>query len=381
MKRRHPSPFVLFAILALCTATVAGAFQSALAVPAAVCRYEAAVGLPSWITTGIWNNGKLLVVDVVNRKLVQISRRGVPEELRTALGELLAGTGMTRIWPGLQGKDGQPQPIVEFAGGKLLSLDRSLAPRRKIEMSTTELRSGDRQLTNLIDWVLSGDGKDVIGYADLTGPVQEGRYRWKNAFVRFNLDRPDSFSIIHERLFPDDARMGMNLPYPLMTSIGSTAYVALIDGQMRLWRFGPQDTELQPLPMRAFPAHLQGKLAPMLPNSMVWEDAPAIMETVAQSEMPAGLYAWENSLYLLSRRLEKNQRQWFLSKIDPVEEELLWTVRVPSSAHHLTVIPGPEEWAFLEKGPAAAHLNQITHHIRFVSSAQLRSESLKSLCK
>ncbi|HSS48021.1 MAG TPA: hypothetical protein VLX28_03645, partial [Thermoanaerobaculia bacterium] len=152
------------------------------------------------------------------------------------------------------------------------------------------------------------------------------------------------------------------------------------DGPMRLWRFGPEDKELQPLSLRAFPVHLRGKLAPMLPNLMGWKDFPGIMETVAQSEMPAGLFAWDNALFLLSRRFEKNERQWFLSKIDPVKEELLWTVRVPSSADHLTVIPGPIEWAFLEKGPVAAHLNQTTHHIRFVNSAQMRLLSLKSLC-
>jgi len=46
----------------------------------------------------------------------------------------------------------------------------------------------------------------------------------------------------------------------------------------------------------------------------------------------------------------------------------------------MTVIPGPDEWAFLEKGPVAVPLNQATHHIRFVKSAQMRSPSLESLC-
>jgi hypothetical protein len=377
MKPSYLHHFILFLL-------ILGTVSVARAVPAravAVCRNETAVGLPSWITTGVWGDSRLLVVDVIERKLVEISRRGVAEDVRAAIGEYLAGRSITRIRPGVPSKkDMRPQPIIEFAGGKLLDLDWSLTPRRSFEMSTTKLRSGDRQVIDLVDWILSGDGKEIIGYAELEGPVKEGRHRWKNAFVRFPLDSPDSLSITRERLFPDNASMGMHLTYPLMASIGSSAYVALIDGQMRLWRFGPQDKELQPLPLRALPEHLQGKLAPILPSTMRWEDFPDIMESVAQAEMPAGLFAWESTLYLLSRRFENNQRQWFLSRIDPVEEELLWTVRVPSSAHHLTVIPGPVEWAFLEKGPVAAHLNQVTHHIRFVNSAQMRSQSLKSLC-
>jgi len=380
MKLRHYLTFFLV-LLALGVLGAAGALKSALAMPAGnACRLETAVGLPSWITTGVWNNNQLLVVDVIGRKLVEISRQGMADKVRAAIGEYVAGESVTRIRPGVAGSGGQAQPLLEFAGGRLLNLDRSLTPRTKIEMPTTELRSGDRKLINLIDWVLSGDGKQVIGYADLEGPPQDGRYRYKNAFVRFSLERPESFSIVHERLFPDDARMAMHLTYPLMASLGSTAYVALIDGQMRLWRFGPQDKELQALRLQALPEHLRGKLAPILPNTMEWGDFPRIMQDVSQAEIPAGLFAWENALFLLSRRFEKNERQWFLSKIDPIEEGLLWTVRVPSSADHLTVIPGPSEWAFLEKGPVADHLSQTTHHIRFVNAIQLRSLSLKSLC-
>lgn len=344
------------------------------------CRYETAIGLPGWITTGVWNEERLVVVDVLKRKLVEISPRGLPKGIPSALGAHLEGKSPTRIRLGPPAKDGQSHFVVESVGGKLVEIDRSLAPRRRYEMSTTNLQSGNRKLTHLIDWVLSGDGKEVLGYADIEATDEEGVDRWKNAFVRFPLDRPRSFSIVHERPFPDDSRIGMHLTYPLVASIGSTAYVALVDDRMRLWRFDPQDKELRPLSPQAFPVHLRDKLAPIMPSIVGWKGIPDVMEAAAQAEMPAGLFAWRDSLFLLSRRLEKGQRQWFLSKIDPDEEKLLWTVRVPSSAHHLTVIPGPNEWAFLEKGPVAAPLNQVTHHIRFVNSAQMRSQVLRSLC-
>jgi hypothetical protein len=138
--------------------------------------------------------------------------------------------------------------------------------------------------------------------------------------------------------------------------------------------------------MSAFSPQLAGKLAPMLPSWLERDEFPETMKAVELSTLPAGLWSWNGSLYLLSRTVNHGKREWYLSriKVDPANEkdqgEVLWTVRVPGSPHHMTVIPGPGEWAFLEKGPVNSWLNQTTHHIRYVSSAQMRSTSLSALC-
>jgi hypothetical protein len=384
MKRAHVILVTFFFVLAAAISTVfalqPGGPRSGPGKAGGSCRYETAVGFPSWVTSGVWSHDRLLIVDVVNRKLFEVSKNGVAYESQSAIGAYLAGSNITRIRSGAPGADRAAAPItVEFAGGKLLDLDRSLAPRRRTEMATDTLQSGDGnyKIDVLIDWVPTGDGKQVVGYADIEGP-EEGFRRWRNGFVRFDLENPSRFSIVRERLFPDDARVAMNLTYRLMASIGSMAYVALVDDQMGLYRFGPTDQELRP--MRAFPAHLDGKLAPLLPSYASPEELPRTMKAVERSTMPAGLYAWENHLFLLSRAVEKGQRTWYLSKIDPERDELLWTVPVPGSAHHMMVIPGDQEWAFLEKGPVVAARNQATRHIRFVKAEQMRSSSLKRLC-
>lgn len=350
-----------------------------------MCRREVAVGVPTWVTTGAWRNDKLLVVSAADRRLVQISDQGVASELRTALADYLQPFGPTRI------RDGQPRGqgenrgfLVEVAGGRLVDIDRNLTPQRKIELATTSLRSegGENRIAMLLDWIWAQD--DIIGYADIQGPGQ-GRGSWKNGFVRFKAQQPQSFSLIRERRFPDNARASMTLTYPLMASIGRTGYVALIDGReghLGLWRFGPEDQDLRPL--RAFPKRFERTLAPMLPD---WgartEDFPEVMAAVERETMPAGLWAWDESLFLLFRSFEAGERRWYLSRIDPGQDnrgpdqsQVQWTVRLPSSANHMTVIPGPREWAFLEKGPVTGWGSQETRNILYVKSAQLQKEKL-----
>lgn len=383
MHRRHLLSLIL--VLCLCSANHAVAFQvggarSAPIKESASCRYEAAAGIPSWVTTGAAQNGRFLVVDVHKRKLVDISRSAIANESTSALADFVEGS-VLRIRQGARQAGAASSSImVELAGGRLLEVDRALTPRRKIEMATAGLQSNGTQLANLLDWIVLGNG-DIFGYADLSAGDTARRANWRNGFVRFNPQSPESFRVFSESLFPGDDRTWMMLTYPLMASIGSTAYMVRVDhNQMGLWRLGPKDSRLQPL--NALPGHLQrdNRLAPMLPSFLTIEEYPRTMEAAERADMIAGLIAWEDALFVLSRAFEKGQRRWYLSKVDPAKDDVLWTVRVPGSTHHMMVIPGDQEWAFLEKGSVAAPMIQTTHHIRFVNSAQMRSSSLKSLC-
>lgn len=382
MTRPYLLPLFLALSVGTCISNHAFAFQSggARSAPmkgAASCRYESAAGIPSWVTTGAAQNGRFVVVDIPNRKLVDISRTAVAEESESALADSVAGS-VVRIRQAANGAASYPF-VVELTGGRLLEVDRSLTPRRKVEMATAGLQSNGTQLANLLDWVVVGNG-EVFGYADLSAGDAGKRANWRNGFVRFNPQRPESFRVFRESLFPGDERTWMMLTYPLMTSLGSTVYVVRIDhNQMGLWRLGPNDSDLQP--MNALPQHLRAnRLAPMLPSFGNIEEYPRTMKAVERANMIAGLFAWDNALFVLSRAVEEGQRRWYLTKVDPIEDEVLWTVRVPGSAHHMMVIPGDQEWAFFEKGPVTAPMIQTTHHIRFVNSAQMRSSSLLSLC-
>lgn len=336
---------------------------------------------------------RYLVVDVGEQKLVEISQTAVGSEFDSALGDFLSNYDVTRVREGAK-SGGAAQILVELAGGKLMEVDRSSMPRRRPEMVQAGLKGSDQKdkltLAMLRDWIVTADGKDVVGYADLSlGDADFGPAMWRNGFVRFSLQSPKEFRAVGVTPFPGDVRVSMDLTYPLMASIGSTAYIAQVgDGrnQMSLWQFGPEDAELQE--MKAFPAYLKNKPSPVLPSVIHWEDLPGLMKAAEDATMPAGLYAWDNALFLLWRTAAQGQRRWFLSRIDPATDpassRVLWTVQVPGSVHHMMVIPGPQEWAFLEKGPMVAPGHQVTHHIRFVKSSRLLKanspNSLKSLC-
>jgi hypothetical protein len=358
------------------------------------CRMEPAVGMPSWVTSGVEVDGRFLVVDVNNRQLVEISPNGVASNLRSALGNFVAGKNIARIMQG--GKSGSaPPPIVlEFPGGNLLDVDRALVPRRKAEMMTagrtTTTKSGNLQIVMLHNWTVTGDGKEVVGYADLSidDPMTAPIAKRRNGFVRFALDDSNSFQIMDESPFPGDQRTMMRLTYPFVASLGSTAYAINQDGNhLDLRQLGGKG---EPLfrPMPVYPEELQGELAPMLPSFVSAEEYVRTMKAAEAATMPVGLYVWDDALFILSRTSKDGRRQWLLSRIDPRADNgrgaLLWTVPVPlpASARHAMAIPGERQWAFLAKGSVLGVQNQITDRILFVNSKSLRvrDQSLRSLC-
>jgi len=298
-------------------------------------------------------------------------------DVRAAIGDYIAGS-VVRIRSQNAG-NGRSPIVVELNSRKLLYLDSSMMPRREVDFALDRLTNFPYRLALLLDWTLTSDGRRVIGYADLYNEldIEISFHNWRNGFIEFDLEDPGSFSIYNERLFPDDMRVAMNVGLPLIASIGRTAYIVRLDRGMGLWMLNPHDKELQY--MEAFPQHLLGQDAPMLPSFQTLEQFSRTMKVVDQATMPTGLWAWDNALFLLSRTNKKGQPRWYLSKIDPNIDKVLWTIPLPGAAQHITVIPGPHEWAFLEK-TRIAPFNETTHHIRFVKSAHMQSVSLKSLC-
>ena len=66
--------------------------------------------------------------------------------------------------------------------------------------------------------------------------------------------------------------------------------------------------------------------------------------------MPYGLYSWNGSLFVLRHVVDRGERLWFLDKVDPASGKLEGTVQIRSTAKHLLLVPGPKNWALVEKG-------------------------------
>jgi hypothetical protein len=354
---------------------------------ASACRQVKASGLPGWFVQGAWRNSKTMIVhDVSGRMPVEVSNSGAAVRRPGALAQHIHDLGSVGIRKGTLSPGALPQILIELVGG-IVPLNRDFAPQPPIAFAASQQiggNSGKGAIRQLHDWILV-EG-DVFGYADIEGedPNPKSVHRWRNGFVRFQLGTPIGYDVFHERINPDPLRPYFRLSYPFLSSLRDTAYVILMDGGMGLWKLGRRERDL--VKMQAFPAHLRGKNAPQFWDWASVEEFPRLMQEVERATMPTGLYAWGDALFVVSRASEKGRQVWYLSKIDPDRDKLLWTVPIVSDANHLTVVPGPKEWAIFEKGPvtrpgpATRLFNQRTDQVLFVDSTRLEARKLHSLC-
>jgi hypothetical protein len=99
------------------------------------------------------------------------------------------------------------------------------------------------------------------------------------------------------------------------------------------------------------------------------EATTALYRAVEESSLPAGLYGFRDSLYLLTRRPQDGKTDWTLAQLDPGSGKELRSVSLPTSAAHLTVVPGERYWALVEKGPVESWGKQAIETVVFVPTA------------
>lgn len=128
--------------------------------------------------------------------------------------------------------------------------------------------------------------------------------------------------------------------------------IAVAAGGVYALRFEPEPHLQQLLPTQAaLSAFPHGFSAPLVPPVSGPDEMEAADALVRQSTMISGVLGQGRFLYLLTREPGPNsETRWLLHQIDPVADELVWQVRIPTPASHLIVVPGEERWAFVEKG-------------------------------
>jgi hypothetical protein len=103
------------------------------------------------------------------------------------------------------------------------------------------------------------------------------------------------------------------------------------------------------------------------------------MEQIEGSSLPVGLYAWNDRLYVLSRQPGQGGTEWSLSEIDPGSETMV-TARLATSAPHLTVVPGPRQWAVLEKAAPIRLGNQPMLSLLLVPAEEISNLRDRRIC-
>jgi hypothetical protein len=97
---------------------------------------------------------------------------------------------------------------------------------------------------------------------------------------------------------------------------------------------------------------------------------------IERSFMVSGIYGWEGRLYLLIRRPRRGVEAstWSLTRIDPETGATSGRIDLPTTAPHVTLIPGPESWAVLEKGRVQGFGQQDIPSLLLIPSSAFRNE-------
>lgn len=128
-------------------------------------------------------------------------------------------------------------------------------------------------------------------------------------------------------------------------------FVAMREGAAKLFAYFPKRDLLKPL--EALPT-LYAKVPAIRTTINGPADAISLYREVEGSRMPVGLYGQGRFLYLLTREPSPRtgETEWRLHQIDPSLDRLVGTVKLPTSASHLTIVPAGDRWYVLEKSKA-----------------------------
>lgn len=347
-----------------------------------VCRRVALSPRPGWVSSGAWmeNGTELVVADARSLQVLSFDAQGKGFTARPQkLTEALEGFAPARIMADPTGDF----LFAELARERFTVLDsRDAFPihRKNIraESLTGEASQGVRNLDKLLLW--APVKKDVLAYALIKKVAPGGRENWSDEFVRFPVEHPDQFKTLVARN-RNPSRIFYKLGHPLFSSLRDTGYLLLFDdGTPGLYRNEKGSSEL--LPMEALDKlYPRGGGSPVLPTFVRPEDFPAVMRAVERSSMPVGLYGFDGFLYVLFRSPSGGATKWVMNKVDPKADAIVASIDIPTRANHLTVVPGPREWAFIEKGPARGHKDQDVNSVLFVPTNRVKATSQGNLCR
>jgi hypothetical protein len=319
---------------------------------------------PGWTLSGSFtpDGSQLLIVDSLYNTILRYGSSGeslgpVGEPTKSMVADELPVTGKFR------GEDF----ILEGTDGLML-FDKNFhrVTTKKFQLATNH---EGWKITGLWEWQPVGK-TDIVAFADIghgSNPYLEKNA--KSAFIRFPLQDPTQFEILQSDKVTGPPNKGyFRSTYTYITSLGETAYYLSMNEGLALYRQEKgkgQENISERLP--------KGLTSPPLRDWQRASDFLGWMADVEKESMPAGLFGWNGSLYLLYRTPQRGGTRWMLYGIDPTGKMQPSRVELPIQANHVTVIPGPQKWAFLEKGPVVAYGGQDISRALFISSDLLKT--------
>ncbi len=108
------------------------------------------------------------------------------------------------------------------------------------------------------------------------------------------------------------------------------------------------------------------------------EGRDAFYAALEASSYPAGLFADEDSLYVLMRDATGGEPVWDLHRIDPQRDEVIGKVRLPTNAAHVSLLPGRRYWVLEESTSGLEGYFRPPIRFLVLSSATIRAGEVPS---
>jgi hypothetical protein len=349
---------------------------------AADCRREFLTHSPGWTLSGSWNSdgSELLLIDILHNKVLRSSDSG------RSLGTLPDGieATMERFFPSkiarlATGQSDAPEYAVELATGRIVTLDSGFAVRSTTDIFARAVKS-NWNVRAIFLWHPAG--ADLITYSDLKdlSKKDEEQGAWKRAFLRIPLATPSDFSILqppgNEFAIDYQEKEFYRLGNPYITSIGDTGYILRMKGEAPIYENVKGSNDLREL--QAFRVQ---KPLPELTKFKTRADMAAVFDGVEHSSMPVGLFSWKQRLYVVSRIAADSGTLWQVTEIDPATDSFKGTATIRGIlSPHLVIVPGPKEWAFIEKGHVYGFGQQETNSVFLVPTPRFEQELSGDIC-
>lgn len=294
---------------------------------------------PVWAFHGAWLDDarRMVLTDVGAGVLRQYDRDGgaVGTVARPGQGPLDFNRP-SAIWSLRSG------PLLKD-GSRFLWLDEGLAPVRSHDMDDVPVAPGG---TVRVLFESAAAKERIFGIGEALLPDET----WRSGFFSLPVEDSASYELVRELPLRDRQEFDHYLMGDSHVAVlGGVGYFLAMDDRPFLLEARPGK---EPRRLEAFPDGFEER--PELPLHSGMTGAEVRYRAYELARLPVGLYGQGDRLYVLTREpnpeADGGGTRWTLTRIDPDADRVEGSVVLPTRAAHLTLIPGPERWAVLEKG-------------------------------
>ncbi len=333
----------LAAALMLVAVAAGAGCSSQPASGALACRQVALVPQPRWTFSGHWTEGgeELVIADVLAGRLLRYNRDG-----SHAGSVVRPGGGALEFDRPVEFAGTNGELILVSRNDHVLGLSNTLDAKWGVHLQKLELEARER--LTLLRSVVSVGEQELLGLLRIEG--ETGQW-W--GFGRLILG--DSPRVERIQRLPSQGTPAGDLyaiMIPLVAKVGVSVYALRFEDEPHVQRLLPSPGRLA-----AFPPSYDAAI--VLPPNLGPSADEGRYRAIENATMPTTLFGRGQFLYLLTRKPRvEGGTTWKLHQIDPEKDKLLRSMTLPTHASHLVAVPGPVDWAFIEKGPVGPGAEQ-----------------------